>query len=86
MTQLPDLINGLFEFSGALFNCLNVRAIFRDKKISGVHWSPVVLFSAWGLWNLYYYPHLHQWLSFTGGLAIVSTNLIWLLGVWLYRK
>lgn len=76
--QLTDLVNGLFELGGALINGLNVRALIRDRGYSGVHWSPWAWFSAWGLWNLYYYPHLGQYLSFMGGCGIVFVNLTWL--------
>lgn len=74
----PDLINGLFELGGAAFLLLNVRRMYRDKELRGVHWSPAFFFTTWGLWNLFYYPHLDQWWSFAGGLAIVSVNAAWL--------
>jgi hypothetical protein len=74
-----DLINGLFEFVGALLLLLNVRRLAQDKKISGVHWGPTVFFTAWGVWNLFYYPSLDQRWSFLGGVCLVAVNLIWLL-------
>ena len=73
-----DLINGMFEFAGAGINLLNVRAILRDKKLQGVHWSPYAFFTSWGIWNLWYYPSLDQWFSFVGGAAIVIVNGTWL--------
>lgn len=82
----PDLINGLFELGGALTLCLNVRALWRDRGISGVHWGPVAFFSAWGVWNLFYYPSLGQRFSFAGGVCVVTVNLVWLgLLTWLTR-
>lgn len=82
----PDLVNGGFELLGALFILLNVRALIRDKEIRGVHWGPTVFFTSWGFWNLFYYPALDQWLSFTGGLAIVAANVWWLGLTWSYRR
>ena len=73
-----DLINGLFEFVGALFILLNVRAMVRDKVVMGVSTLPTIFFSSWGIWNLYYYPSLDQWYSFAGGVAIVLANCLWL--------
>jgi len=73
-----DLVNGLFELGGAAFICLNVRQILIDKAVRGVHWLPTLFFTAWGFWNLYYYPSLDQWWSFAGGLAIVTVNAVWL--------
>ena len=74
----PDLINGLYEFFGAVFLSMNVRRLWLDKKVSGVSLPPTFFFTSWGLWNLYFYPSLGQWYSFTGGLAIVVMNSIWL--------
>lgn len=84
---VPDTINGGFELSGAVFQLLNVRALLRDRCISGVSWVPVVMFTAWGLWNLFYYPHLGQWLSFWGGVALVMVNVTWVvLLAWFSRR
>ena len=75
---MPDLINGLFEGLGALFLLQNVLRLHKDKIVRGVHWLPTSFFMLWGYWNLFYYPHLNQWLSFFGGLAIVIVNTVWL--------
>lgn len=74
----PDVINGLFEFLGAILILLNVKALIDDKEIKGVHWGPTVFFTSWGFWNLIYYPALDQWLSFAGGVALVLVNTWWL--------
>lgn len=74
----PDMINGSFELMGAFFLLLNVRQLYRDKELNGVHWAPNVFFICWGYWNLFYYPSLEQWYSFFGGLAIVLVNTFWL--------
>jgi len=65
--MIPDLINGLFEFAGAFALALNVRQLWRDKEVKGVHPIPTAFFAAWGLWNLFYYPHLGQYWSLAGG-------------------
>jgi hypothetical protein len=75
--SLPDIINGTFELSGAFFIYMSIRKVLADKAVAGVHWVHVGFFAVWGLWNLYYYPHLGQWWSFVGGVAIVVTNLIY---------
>ena len=79
MMQTPDIVNGLFEFCGGAVNWLNVAALMKDKKVRGVRILPTFLFSVWGYWNLWYYPHLNQWVSFIGGIAIVLTNSCWAL-------
>jgi hypothetical protein len=72
-----DLFNGLFEFGGTLFLALNVRQILRDKTVQGVSVWPTAFYSAWGGWNLFYYPSLDQWFSFAGGIGVCVANLIW---------
>lgn len=73
----PDLINGIFESIGSLFILLSILKLHRDKLVKGVSWIHVGFFATWGYWNLYYYPHLEQWVSFWGGVGIVITNTIW---------
>jgi drug/metabolite transporter superfamily protein YnfA len=75
----PDLLNGLFEFVGGLLLWVNVRALYKAKVFKGVAIVPTAFFSAWGVWNLYFYPSLGQWFSFYGGLNIVIANIIWVL-------
>lgn len=80
----PDHINGLFECVGGVVLCKNIKAILRDKKLSGVSWWPVFFFATWGLWNLYYYPYLEQWWSFAGGIIVAAANWTWLVLVAYY--
>ena len=84
--NIPDLINGVFELSGAFFLFLNVLQIYKDKELKGYNWRATVFFTSWGFWNLYYYPHLDQWMSFFGGAAIVTVNTIWLGQIAYYAK
>ena len=79
----PDLINSGFEFSGGLMVCLHVRSLLGDKRVLGVNvWGSAAM-TLWGIWNLWYYPHLGQWASFFGGLLIVAANAVWLgLALW----
>ena len=76
--QWPDLINGLFELCAGSLLALNVRQLHRDKRVQGVHILPTIVFAAWGYYNLYFYPHLGQWLSFLGGIVMVTLNTIWI--------
>ena len=81
----PDWINGAFEAFGSLFILNHCRAVYRDKAVAGVSIISTVFFSLWGVWNLFYYPHLGQWLSFFGGLFIVASNCVWV-GLMIYYK
>lgn len=73
----PDLINGLFEISGSIAIWANVLKLWKDKKVQGTHWQMMIFFSSWALWNLYFYPHLDQWLSFAGGCSMAVSEVIW---------
>jgi hypothetical protein len=75
--NLPDLVNGAFECSGGVFTFANCARLYRDKAVRGVFIPATVMFTAWGFWNLFYYPHLDQWMSFAGGVVIVIGNSIW---------
>lgn len=86
MLQPPDFINGLFESIGGILNFANVFRLAKDKSLKGVYWFPTFFFAIWGLWNLFYYPHLSQWLSFTGGLVIVLANIFWVFLAIKYRN
>lgn len=74
---IQDVINSLFEVSAGLFLWNNVRILYRDKKVRGVSILSITVFGVWGYWNLYYYPFLHQWMSFLGGLLVVFANTMW---------
>ena len=74
----PDAINGAFECFGGWFVVLNILKLLKDKQVLGIHWGSTIFFTSWGLWHIWYYPHLGQWASFTGGLFICAANLVWL--------
>lgn len=75
--MIPDMINGSFEILGGFAILLSVLKLHSDKVVRGVSWPHVAFFTGWGLWNLFYYPHLDQWFSFFGGAWLVTVNTIW---------
>ena len=83
---MTDLINALFEFGGAVLTWFNVSKLIKDKNVVGVYWPIWVFFSAWGLWNLYYYTDVGHILSFFGGIVLVSGNIVWVILAWYYMK
>ena len=83
--SLPDLVNGTFEMLAGVAILNHCRALYRAKQSRGVSILSVGFFFSWGLWNLFYYPHLKQPISFYGGLGVVSANLLWV-GMLLYYR
>lgn len=86
--MIPDLINGSFELLGGAAILLSVFKLHSEKIVRGVSWPHVSFFTIWGLWNLFYYPHLDQWFSFVGGAFIVTANTIWVSQIiyWNWRE
>lgn len=84
--QGPDLVNAVFELWGGVAVWQNVRALWRDKVVMGSSISAVAFFVCWGLWNLFYYPHLEQWASLVGAVFIVAGNLAWVALALHYRS
>ena len=76
--DFPDLTNGLFECLGTVAIAGHIVRVIKDKTVAGVSIWAAVFFASWGVWNLYYYPHLGQWWSFAGGIGIVLGNLTWI--------
>lgn len=81
-----DQFNGLFEFGGGLMILKSVFLLHQQKMVRGVSKLPVFFFTSWGFYNLFYYPHLGQWWSFSGGCVIVTVNAIWLAQIVYYRN
>jgi len=55
----------------------NVKAIQEHKSVKGVKIAPTAFFAAWGIWNLYYWFHLGQWISWFSGMGILIINTWW---------
>jgi hypothetical protein len=81
-----DLINGLFETLGGFAILLSVVKLHREKMVRGVSWPHTAFFASWGMWNLFYYPSLAQWFSFSGGLWLVTVNTVWLAQLIYYSR
>jgi hypothetical protein len=72
-----DMINAFFEFGGGIAILNHCRVLYKDKQVNGVSVLSTIFFTAWGFWNVYYYPSLNQWVSFYGGLIIAAANFLW---------
>ncbi|MDT3735535.1 MAG: hypothetical protein ROZ00_04870 [Denitratisoma sp.] len=77
MTAWPDIVNGSFEAAAGIAVINHCFALWRDKEVRGLSVASVAFFAAWGVWNLFYYPHLDQFYSFAGGVFITFANAIY---------
>ena len=82
----PDTLNGIFETGGGILQWISVRKLMRDKCIKGMYWPTTLFFALWGLWNLFYFPNIHQLMSFIGSLVIVTGNIAWVVYAIKYRN
>lgn len=85
MIFAPDLINGLFEGLAGFAILGHCNRLYKDKKVKGVSLWSTIFFTAWGGWNIYYYPILSQLFSFYAGLLVLGANLLWV-GMIIYYK
>ena len=76
----------MFETGGAWFTWMNAWKLYQHKQIRGAYWPAWFFFAAWGLFNLWYYPALGQWYSFTAESILVIGNLLWCALAVRYRK
>lgn len=83
--MIPDIINSGFEAGGGVFILHHCYVLHKDKEVKGVSIISTIFFSMWGLYNLFYYPHLGQWASFYGGMVISISNMIWV-GMMIYYR
>lgn len=83
---MADLINGLFELGGGILLLINCYTLHRDKTVQGISPIPVYFFTAWGYWNLWFYPALSAWYSFAGGILVVAVNTVWLAQLFYYKR
>ena len=86
MTTWQDVTNSTFLLLGAALNWANVLRILQDKKVLGVSPWPVTLFTLWGVWDCYFFPHLDQRLSMVASALVVIPNSVWLFLYWWYSE
>lgn len=82
----PDWINGAFELLAGVAVLHHCWILHRTKRFEGMSVPSTVFFWLWGVWNLFFYPHLGQWISFVGGVSIMAANLLWAVLMFKYRN
>lgn len=80
--NLPDVINAGFEFGAGFAVLHHCAKVYEHKQVRGVSHAAVLFFTVWGVWNLFYYPHLGQFWSFAGGIFVTLANALYLGMLW----
>lgn len=83
---MPDFINGLFEILAGVFVLRHAWATHKAKNSDGISVDAIWFFTAFGLWNIFYYSSLDQMVSFCAGLFVIFANLVWAIQFYKYRK
>lgn len=83
--MIQDIINGGFEFAAGLAVLRHCAVLQRDRQVRGVSIPAMFFFTAWGFWNIYYYPFLGQPFSFVGGIFVTVANCGYLALLMQYR-
>lgn len=84
--MVGDIINGCFEGFSSLFILNHVRVLWKTRQAYGISLTSNLFFTAWGIWNIYYYPSLDQMVSFYAGIAILLANICWNFSIWYIRR
>ena len=75
---LIDTINGFFLLGSSVAVLGHCHSAYRSKSAKGASLNALVFFTAWAVWNLFYYNALGQLFSFFCGIAAVFTNALYL--------
>lgn len=82
----PDLVNSVFEVVAGALTWTSVFRLRKDKRVRGIHLAPMAVFAAWGYWNMFYYLHLNQPLSWIAGCSMTAANTVWFLMALYYSR
>jgi membrane protein YdbS with pleckstrin-like domain len=86
MITAPDFINAAFEALASVFVLNHARMLWKSRQGFSVSILSTIFFAIWGMWNVWYYPHLGQWFSFWAGIAVMISNFIWIFVIWHVRR
>lgn len=84
--NIPDTINGVFEFVGGLFAFYNCYTLFKDKQVKGISLTAASFFTIWAWWNMYYYRVLTQDCSFIAAIWMAIPSTIWITLAVYYKR
>jgi hypothetical protein len=75
--MIVDIINAFFPFVGAGLVALNIKQLYNDKEVKGIHWFPPLFFYTGQAWGVYFFYSLGQYYSFVGASILLSVSMVW---------
>ncbi len=84
--QLWDIANSCFLVVAIFFLLLDVRAVYRDKKINGLAVPTRFFFVVWTAFTVAYWAHLDQWFSFYVEIALLVISVMYVSMIMYYYK
>lgn len=83
----PDIINSGFALGGGVAMTLNCVKLFHDKSVRGTSILSGCFFLTWASWNVFFFTHLHQWVSVCTTVVEVGSMATWVaMAVYYTRK
>jgi hypothetical protein len=84
----PDAVVALFEAVSAVFICVSIRQLHKDKKVRGVSPWMIGFFGAWGWWNTYWYIFIDAPYAWWAGWSVVLSNTFYTLQMvyWIWKE
>jgi hypothetical protein len=88
MIVRPDAVVAVFEAISAVFICVSIRQLHKDKKVRGVSPWMVGFFGLWGWWNTYWYLYIDAPYAWWAGWSVVLSNTFYTLQMiyWIWRE
>lgn len=75
---MNDAVNAFFECGGFIAVAMNCWKTHKDRGTRGIAPLAVAFFTAWGFWNLYYYPSVGSTISGAAAIAVALANTLWI--------
>ncbi len=73
---LADTVNATFQGVAALLVWHHVWMLRKDKAVAGISIPATCMMLLWSFWNMYYYPSLGQWWSFSTSIIMLGANAV----------
>lgn len=86
LRSLPlDQCNACLELAGAGLRLLDCYRLYQAKRFVGGSIFTALFFFGWGMFNVVYYPSLHQVYSFAAAIALTAVNGLWIVMAMVYN-